>query len=65
MDDHAGRKSTCGREMGNNESSRSGLILLILAEGQQAWKNLTEIALHTCLKYLYYTAHTFLKTSYL
>jgi len=26
MDDHAGRKSTCGREMGNNEFSWSGLI---------------------------------------
>jgi len=27
MDDHAAGKSTCGREMGNNESSWSGLIL--------------------------------------
>jgi len=27
MDDHAGRKSTCGREIGNNESSWSGLKL--------------------------------------
>jgi len=26
MEDHAGRKSTCGLEMGNNEFSWSGLI---------------------------------------
>ena len=27
MNDHAGRESACGREMGNNEFSRSGLKL--------------------------------------
>jgi len=26
MDDHAGGKSTCGGEMGNNETSWSGLM---------------------------------------
>ena len=28
MNDHAGRESSCGREMGNNEFSWSGLTIL-------------------------------------
>jgi len=39
MDDHAGRKSTYGQEMGNNEFSWSGLTVRILLEHEAVTSN--------------------------
>ena len=36
MNDHAGRESTCGWEMGNNEFSRSGLTYMLQKVRKQA-----------------------------